>query len=145
MRLVVWTALAMVAFAANSVLNRVAVGGGLMDPAGFAVIRLAAGAAMLALLVAIRYRFAAGAVWPGVEGRLTGVAGLLIYLFGFSAAYLALGAGVGALILVLAVGLRFAVGVQITHQQQGGRLDRRGRVQARKWRRAWRISCKVLR
>ena len=99
MRLVVWTALAMVAFAANSVLNRVAVGGGLMDPAGFAVIRLAAGAAMLALLVAIRYRFAAGAVWPGVEGRLTGVAGLLIYLFGFSAAYLALGAGVGALIL----------------------------------------------
>lgn len=99
MRLVWWTALAMTAFAANSVLNRVAVGGGLMDPVGFAVVRLAAGAAMLAALVAVRHWYAGGSVWPGVRGRVAGVAGLLIYLFGFSAAYLVLGAGVGALIL----------------------------------------------
>ena len=94
MRLIGLTCLAMLAFAANSVLTRVAVGGALIDPVVFAVVRLAAGAAMLALLLVAR-----GRVWPGWRGRLPGVAGLLVYLFGFSAAYLALDAGTGALIL----------------------------------------------
>jgi drug/metabolite transporter (DMT)-like permease len=40
-----------------------------------------------------------GAVFPGWRGRVPGVAGLLVYLYGFSAAYLALDAGTGALIL----------------------------------------------
>ena len=95
MRLFLLTALAMLAFAANSVLNRMAVGAGQIDPVVFAAVRLAAGAAMLALLLALRQ----GVVWPGWRGRLPGVAGLLVYLFGFSAAYLALDAGTGALIL----------------------------------------------
>jgi drug/metabolite transporter (DMT)-like permease len=93
------TALAMLAFAANSVLNRMAVGGGLIDPVTYAVIRLAAGAAMLALLVLARRILQGGAVWPGLQGRLAGVAGLLAYLFCFSTAYLTLDAGIGALIL----------------------------------------------
>ncbi len=93
------TALAMLAFAANSVLNRMAVGAGLIDAVDYAVIRLASGAVMLVALVLARQFLLGGAVWPGWSGRIAGVAGLLAYLFGFSVAYLTLDAGIGALIL----------------------------------------------
>lgn len=84
-------ALVMLAFAANSVLNRMAVGQGLIDPAGFALLRLAAGAAVLALIVVYR--------GGGLRGSGAGVLGLLVYLFGFSLAYGRLDAGTGALLL----------------------------------------------
>ena len=103
MRLILLTALTMVAFAANSVLNRMAVGAGAIDPQGFAVIRLAAGALMLALVLGLRHRLSGRAIWPGWRGRSGGVAGLLVYLFGFSTAYTQLSAGTGALILFGAV------------------------------------------
>lgn len=105
MRLLGLTCLAMLAFAANSVLNRMAVGAGRIDPVVFAVVRLAAGAGMLSLLLAWR-----GRVWPGWRGRAPGVAGLLVYLFGFSAAYLVLDAGTGALILFGAVQITMFAG-----------------------------------
>lgn len=89
------TALAMVAFAGNSVLNRMAVTQAAMDPVDFAVLRLVAGALALGLLVAWRR----GPVWAGWAGRAAGVFGLLLYLFGFSLAYVDLAAGIGALIL----------------------------------------------
>ena len=54
MKLFVLVALTMVAFAANSVLNRIGVAQFGMDPFVFAVLRVAAGAAMLAGLVALR-------------------------------------------------------------------------------------------
>ena len=95
MRLLAMTCIAMLAFAANSVLNRLAVGVGQIDPVVFAVVRLVSGAAVLAVLLALRR----GLIWPGWRGRVPGVAGLLIYLFAFSAAYLGLDAGTGALIL----------------------------------------------
>ncbi len=95
----VLSVVALVAFAGNSVLNRWAVGGGLIGPVGFAVIRLAAGALTLAGMVVARHWLVAGALWAPRVGRVAGVLGLLIYLFAFSAAYLALDAGVGALIL----------------------------------------------
>lgn len=98
MRLFLLTTLAMCAFAANSVLNRMAVGQGAIDPVGFAVVRLGAGAVVLALLLGVRAR-TGGAVWPGWAGRLAGVSGLLVYMFGFSVAYIGLDAGAGALIL----------------------------------------------
>ena len=93
MRLLALTAVVMLAFAANSLLNRMAVGAGAIDAAGFAAIRLAAGAGVLAALVVLR----GGAFLRG--GSLAGVAGLLLYLFGFSAAYGRLDAGTGALLL----------------------------------------------
>lgn len=96
MRLFLLTALTMLAFAGNSVLNRMAVGGGLIDGVAFAAIRVAAGAALLGALVALRRGVP---VWPGGRGRAAGVAGLTVYLFGFSLAYMALGAGTGALVL----------------------------------------------
>lgn len=119
MRLALLTALVMVAFAANSVLNRMAVGPGLIDPVSFAVVRLAAGAVVLALLVGLR----GGLRWAGWRGRGAGVAGLLIYLFGFSLAYGRLDAGTGALVL-------FGV-VQIT--MFGGALWAGEAVPARRW------------
>ena len=95
MRLFWMTCVAMLAFAANSVLNRMGVAAGRIDPVVFAVVRLASGAVVLGAAMAFRRGF----VWPEWQGRMPGVVGLLVYLFGFSAAYLVLDAGTGALIL----------------------------------------------
>ena len=46
MRLILLTALTMTAFAANSVLNRMAVDGMHIDPGSFALIRVVSGAVM---------------------------------------------------------------------------------------------------
>ncbi len=119
MRLFLLTALTMTAFAANSVLNRAAVGGTDMDPVAFGAVRLAAGAVMLAGLVAVQGRGFA----PGGRGRIVGVGALLVYIFGFSLAYLSLDAGLGALIL-------FGV-VQVT--MFAGALVRREPVPGVRW------------
>ncbi len=99
MRLLLMTALTMLAFAANSVLNRMAVGPGLIGPVEFSVVRLLAGAVMLAL-IARPWRRVIG---DTIVTRAFGVGGLLVYLFGFSFAYLSLDAGTGALVLFGAV------------------------------------------
>lgn len=125
MRLFTLTTLTMIAFAANSVLNRLGVGGGRIDPVGFAVVRLVAGAVMLALLLLLRpgRRAAPAPVSLRVGRRAVGVASLLVYLFGFSLAYGALDAGAGALILF--------GWVQIT--MFAGAVAARERVPARRW------------
>lgn len=92
MRLLLLTLLAMLAFAANSVLNRMAVGQGLIDPTAFAALRVLSGAAVLWALVALRGgRIGAFRPLP--------VLALSAYLLGFALAYLDLSAGIGALIL----------------------------------------------
>jgi drug/metabolite transporter (DMT)-like permease len=99
MRLFLLVALAMLAFAANSVLNRLAVGAGQMDPVAFAVIRLVSGAAVLAALALPRRK----PMPTDRSAAAQGVLGLLAYLFGFSLAYRGLDAGTGALVLFGAV------------------------------------------
>jgi drug/metabolite transporter (DMT)-like permease len=99
MRLFLLTALTMVAFAANSVLNRWAVGQGWIGPAGFAMIRLLSGAGMLALILGVRLALKRKVIWPQGWPILLGVGGLLLYLLGFSLAYTHLDAGTGALVL----------------------------------------------
>lgn len=95
MRLVALTALTMVAFAANSVLNRAALAGGAIDAMSFGTIRLWSGAVVLILLgLVLRRRVSLGG-----PGRLAGVLGLVLYIYGFSSAYVSLDAGLGALIL----------------------------------------------
>jgi drug/metabolite transporter (DMT)-like permease len=80
-------------------LNRQAVGVVGMDPASFAFIRVVAGATVLMALVALRNPRLAFRLRPsGMEG-MASVIGLSVYLAGFSFAYLALDAGMGALIL----------------------------------------------
>lgn len=122
MRLFLLTLLTMLAFAANSVLNRAAVGPGLIGPVDFAVVRLLAGAGMLGVLLVLR-RAAGRGAWAGWPGRVVGALSLLVYLFGFSLAYGALDAGTGALIL-------FGM-VQIT--MFAGALLRREAVPGRRW------------
>ena len=96
MRLFLLTALTMLAFAANSVLNRWAVGPGHIGAVEFAMVRLLAGALILAVLV---WWQRGGLAWPGKRGRVSGVLGLSAYLIGFSLAYRGLDAGTGALML----------------------------------------------
>ncbi len=99
MRLIALTTLVMVAFAANSVLNRAAVGAGEIDALTFAMIRASAGAVMLTLLVVLR-----GRRLPLLQtGRMIGAGSLAVYLLGFSVAYVQIDAGLGALILFGAV------------------------------------------
>ena len=109
MRLVLLTALTMVAFAANSVLNRLAVHGHGMDPVQFGVVRLAAGAVALAALVLMLR----GRLTLRGRGRAIGVLALLAYIFGFSLAYVRLDAGLGALVLFGTVQLTMFSGALI--------------------------------
>jgi drug/metabolite transporter (DMT)-like permease len=120
MRLFLLTALTMLAFAANSVLNRWAVGPGHIGAVEFAMIRVISGAVVLAALVLWQR---GGLAWPGMRGRLAGVAGLSGYLIGFSLAYRGLDAGTGALVL-------FGT-VQVT--MFAGALVSREVVPARRW------------
>ncbi len=96
-RLILLTTLTMVAFAANSLLNRAALLDGETGPAAFAALRLLSGAICLAAPVALRRDAVAGSGHPG--RRLLGAGSLALYMLGFSFAYVALDAGVGALIL----------------------------------------------
>jgi drug/metabolite transporter (DMT)-like permease len=94
LRTLILTALAMLAFAANSVLCRLALGQKLIDPASFATVRVLTAA--MTLLVIVGPRWLARGRTRG-NWRNAGV--LFAYLVSFSFAYLSLGAGTGALIL----------------------------------------------
>ena len=87
------TALTMLAFAANSVLCRLALSHTAIDPAGFTLVRIASGAAMLWVLAnGLGKR-------KGVAGSWKGAATLVVYAIAFSLAYVSLPAGTGALLL----------------------------------------------
>lgn len=96
MRLALLTTAAMVAFAANSILNRLALAGDEIAALPFAALRLTAGAA--ALLLVLKLRGAAPDLSLSPR-RLAGVLSLWVYMLGFSLAYVTLDAGLGALIL----------------------------------------------
>lgn len=96
------TAIAMFAFAANSVLARLALGTGDLDASGYTGIRLISGAIMLGMLLYWR-RDTKGSVPFRVSGSWAGAAALFGYAICFSIAYLLLGAGTGALILFASV------------------------------------------
>lgn len=118
MRLFLLTALTMLAFAANSVLNRWAVGPGHIGAVEFAMIRLVAGAGMLAALVLWQR---GGIAWPGARGRVAGVLGLSAYLLGFSLAYRGLDAGTGALVLFGTVQVTMFAGALMAREAVPGR------------------------
>jgi drug/metabolite transporter (DMT)-like permease len=94
----------MLAFAANSLLCRAALRGGAIDAASFTAIRLAAGAAMLVAIVAVRRSSVRG------EGSWPSMLALAGYAVAFSYAYLEIGAAAGALILFGSVQLTMIVG-----------------------------------
>ncbi len=102
MRIAVLTAVAMLAFATNSILARLALSNNDIDPLAFTGIRLVSGAMVLMLIVFVRQKpgerpgFAAMGTWSGALS-------LLAYAAAFSIAYVIVGAGPGALILFASV------------------------------------------
>lgn len=97
LRTLLLTALAMLAFAGNSLLCRLALKDTEIDAASFTSLRIASGAFTLWLLLRLR---------PGngaLAGSWFGAAALFAYAAAFSFAYISLDAGVGALLLFGAV------------------------------------------
>ncbi|NRF66086.1 DMT family transporter [Aquincola sp. S2] len=94
------TGIAMLAFAANSLLCRMALQHDSIDAASFSSVRLASGALALAAIVRLRR----GPSRPARPGWVA-AAMLFAYVVLFSFAYRSLGAGTGALILFGAVQL----------------------------------------
>ena len=91
----------MIAFAANSVLARLALADGAMDALSYTGIRILAGAVILFLLV--RWRTRQTGAGFSLAGHWLQAGALLGYALGFSLAYGWLGAATGALILFGAV------------------------------------------
>ncbi len=85
----------MVAFASNSLLNRLALGQGSIDAVSYTTIRLMAGAITLWLISFLQRNN----VGSKLRGNWISAAMLFIYAITFSLAYLSLTAGTGALIL----------------------------------------------
>ena len=85
--------LAMVAFAANSLLCRLALKGLHMDAISFSSVRLISGAVALFLLLQLP------AIRKKSEFNWLNAGLLSLYVFAFSIAYVSLGAGMGALLL----------------------------------------------
>jgi len=90
--------LAMLAFAANSLLARLALAETGIDPASFSAIRLISGALFLGLFVFLRTKSK-----PTQQGSWLSALALFLYAVAFSYAYVQLHTGTGALILFGAV------------------------------------------
>lgn len=97
LKIIALTSLAMVAFAANSVLGRLGLVGGDIGAGTFAFVRLVSGAITLALIV--------GPVKTLKAGSWKGAVALFVYAAFFSYAYIALPSGTGALLLFAMVQL----------------------------------------
>jgi drug/metabolite transporter (DMT)-like permease len=95
MKLILLTLLTLLAFAANSLVNRGALLYELIGPGEFALLRVTFGALTLFGLLVWRNKH-----WPKPTPiQFKGVAGLATYIVGFSYAYVNLDAGLGALIV----------------------------------------------
>ena len=95
------TMLALTAFAANSILCRLALEGPALDAASFTTVRLLSGALTLLVFSSLASK-STTSVRPGSWGAASL---LFLYAVAFSFAYLTLSAGTGALILFAAVQL----------------------------------------
>jgi len=112
-------AVAMFAFAANSILCRLALAEGSIDAGSFTLIRIVSGAITLALLLLLN-RSGTKANFPGFKFSLMAGSTLFAYAILFSFAYIQLAAGTGALLLFGAVQLSLLV----MHWWQGERFLR---------------------
>jgi drug/metabolite transporter (DMT)-like permease len=98
-RLFLLTLLAMIAFASNSLLCRLALKQTGIDAASFTFIRIVSGAVVLWIIVGIR----TGAQRAPLQGNWTSALALFAYAAAFSFAYISLPAATGALLLFGAV------------------------------------------
>ena len=103
--------IAMIAFAANSVLCRLALAQHQIDPMSFSLIRVSSGAMVLLLLYALSAHKAK------IEWSIKNGFFLALYIVAFSLAYLQIDAGVGALLLFGTVQLSM-VGYGLCHGEK---------------------------
>ncbi len=102
-----YTSIALIAFAGNSILCRLALGAEAIDAADFTSVRLVSGAVFLLILLKF--------VQPSVNGKSASRGSwkaafmLFIYAISFSYAYISLDTGTGALILFTAVQISMIV------------------------------------
>ena len=115
MKVFLYTTFALVAFAFNSILCRLALRGEEADAAGFTAVRLAAGAVTL---IVVSYFFGKRHKQK-VGGSWSSAAFLFVYAICFSLAYLNLTAGTGALILFGSVQLTMIVTALIRGERPG--------------------------
>ena len=109
LRIFALTTLAMIAFAANSILARLALTGGEIGPWNFTAIRFISGAICLALII--------GPTKTLRQGRWQAAIALLLYGVFFSYAYIPLSAGTGALILFATVQITMIGGGLLTGER----------------------------
>ena len=100
-RTIILTFLALFAFAANSVLCRLALNTEQVNPADFTSIRLLCAALILALIVIIKDKSVISKI--NQYGSHSGALSLFVYATAFSYAYITLNTATGALILFAAV------------------------------------------
>ncbi len=108
------TALTLVAFAGNSVLGRLALVTTTIEPAAYALLRLASGALMPAALVHWRRRHDAAV---RAAGDWYGATALFVYAAAFSFSYVSVATGLGALLLFGAVQITMIVAGMIAGER----------------------------
>ena len=113
MKIFLGVALTMVAFAANSILNRMALSTESIDPASFACIRIASGIFVLVCILLFQGKLTKMSWKPDAKA----VFGLSAYMIGFSFAYMSLDAGIGALILFGGVQITMFAGAILKGQK----------------------------
>lgn len=118
------TTLAMLAFAANSLLCRLALRDGHIDAASFTTLRVCSGALVLWLLLRLR-----GGGTGTTHGSWLSALALFVYAGGFSFAYLSLSAATGALLLFGAVQATM-IGYGLWHREHLKRMQSVGLVLA---------------
>jgi drug/metabolite transporter (DMT)-like permease len=112
MRVFIYTVLALIAFAGNSVLCRMALGAEEIDPTSFTVVRLLSGAFVLVLIL----KLGRAKNVEGARGSWKSAGMLFTYGAAFSFAYLSLDTGTGALILFGAVQFTMIlIGIKLGH------------------------------
>jgi drug/metabolite transporter (DMT)-like permease len=116
-KLILYTTLAMFAFAGNSLLCRLALKQTAIDAASFTTVRMLSASVVLALLCGFkRSTWSGGGNWPSAVA-------LFAYAAGFSFAYISLSAGTGALLLFGAVqATMIAYGIFKGERLRGQRL-----------------------
>lgn len=94
-RTIIFAMLALIAFVANSVLCRLALGERTIDASSFTVIRLMSGAIVLLAIIKIN----SNKTYSSAKGSWSAALMLFLYAITFSFAYITLDTGTGALIL----------------------------------------------
>jgi drug/metabolite transporter (DMT)-like permease len=95
MKTILFTGLALIAFAANSVLCRLALGEGVIDASSFTIIRLLSGAIVLLIIIGISKNKSDSST----KGSWSASIMLFLYAITFSFGYITLDTATGALIL----------------------------------------------